>query len=554
MRNIKRIYHAAIYARLSKEDGASSGAGKKESNSISNQKSLIRDFLKDKEDIEVVSERVDDGYSGSNFDRPQFQLMMEDIKKGIIDCVVVKDLSRFGREYIDSGRYIERLFPALGVRFIAVNDHIDSAVGGQADGIVLSFKNLMNDAYCRDISIKIRSHLEVKRKNGDYTGAFTPYGYLKDEKDKNRLVPDAYAAGIVKEIFRLKLGGMSQTAIAQHLNSRGILSPMEYKHSIGIRIQDNFRTHDRAEWSAMSVRRILENEIYTGTLVQGKHTTPNHKVKKLVEKPEREWVRIENSHEPVIGQREFSLVQRLLGMDTRTSPHETEVYVLSGLAVCGDCGASMVKRDVPAGGKVYSYYICSRNNATKACSTHRIPRDKLESCVLQVAQAHIGSILDMKRILEYADTVPFREMDIRELELRRDRMEQEAARCREMRDLLYEDLKAGIVSKEDYAELYEGYSAKRKKAEEAARAAQSGIRDILESKTEKYQWLDYFIRHRNIECLTRTAAVELIDRVIVFDKKHIEVVFHFDDCYRSMLERMGSAGHTLPEAGRKEVM
>lgn len=181
MGSIKRIYHAAIYARISKEDGGSAVAGKRESNSISNQKSLIRDFLKDKEDIEIVSERVDDGCSGSSFDRPQFQMMMEDIKKGTVDCVAVKDLSRFGREYIDSGMYIERLFPALGVRFIAVNDHIDSAGGGQSDGIVLSFKNLMNDACCRDISIKIRSHLEVKRKNGDYTGAFTPYGYLKDE-------------------------------------------------------------------------------------------------------------------------------------------------------------------------------------------------------------------------------------------------------------------------------------------------------------------------------------------------------------------------------------
>ena len=173
IQKIRKIFHAAIYVRLSKEDGDVADAGKKESNSISNQKSLIRDFLRDKEDIEIVSERVDDGYSGSNFERPQFKLMMEDIKRGIVDCVVVKDLSRFGREYIDSGKYIERLFPALGVRFIAVNDHIDSLEDGR-DDIVVPFKNLMNDAYCRDISIKIRSHLEVKRKNGDYIGAFTP--------------------------------------------------------------------------------------------------------------------------------------------------------------------------------------------------------------------------------------------------------------------------------------------------------------------------------------------------------------------------------------------
>ena len=174
--NSKKIYHAAIYVRLSKEDGDVATAGKRESNSISNQKDLIKNFLKDKKDIVVVSERVDDGYSGSNFERPAFQMMLEDIKKGIVDCVVVKDLSRFGREYIDAGKYIERLFPALGVRFIAVNDHYDSLEGkSQADEIVIPFKNLINDAYCRDISIKIRSHLEVKRKNGEYIGAFTPY-------------------------------------------------------------------------------------------------------------------------------------------------------------------------------------------------------------------------------------------------------------------------------------------------------------------------------------------------------------------------------------------
>ena len=288
-RNIKKIYHAAIYVRLSKEDGDIVSANKRESNSISNQKDLIKNFLKDKKDIVVVSERVDDGYSGSNFERPAFQMMLEDIRRGVVDCVVVKDLSRFGREYIDAGKYIERIFPALGVRFIAINDNYDSLEGkSQADEIVIPFKNLINDAYCRDISIKIRSHLEVKRKNGEYIGAFTPYGYKKDDADKNKLVVDTYAADIVKEIFRLKLSGMSQTAIANYLNDQGVLSPMEYKHSLGINIQDNFKRHEQAEWSAMSVKRVLENEVYIGTLIQGRHTTPNHKVKKLMDKPEKD--------------------------------------------------------------------------------------------------------------------------------------------------------------------------------------------------------------------------------------------------------------------------
>ena len=186
-KQISKIYHAAIYVRLSKEDGDVSTSAKAESNSISNQKDFIRNFLADKKDIRIVKEYVDDGYSGSNFDRPSFQTMMEDIKRGVIDCVVVKDLSRFGREYIDSGRYIERLFPALGVRFIAINDNYDSVTGkSQGDEIIIPFKNLINDAYCRDISIKIRSHLDVKRKNGEY---------------KHKIIVDPEAAEVVKATF-----------------------------------------------------------------------------------------------------------------------------------------------------------------------------------------------------------------------------------------------------------------------------------------------------------------------------------------------------------------
>ena len=472
-------------------------------------------------------------------------MMLEDIKKGTVDCVVVKDLSRFGREYIDSGKYIERLFPALGVRFIAVNDHIDSKEESGRDDIVVPFKNLMNDAYCRDISIKIRSHLEVKRKNGEYIGAFAPYGYKKDKNDRNRLVPDLYAAGIVKDIFRMKLRGMSQTAIADQLNGRGILSPMEYKHSLGIRIQDNFKTHEQAEWSSMSVRRILENEVYIGILIQGRHSTPNHKIKKIVDKPKEEWIRIEDSHEPIIGRREFSIVQRLLGMDTRTSPNEGEVYVLSGLAVCADCGAAMIKRNVPAGGKVYSYYICSKNAVTKECGTHRIPKDKLESLVFEVLKTHIADVLDTGRILEYVNTVPFQELEIKELERQKEAKEQEVQRCRELRDMLYEDLKDGVVSKEDYAELYEGYNSRRKKAEEAVRKICHTIQDVMDAKTDKYEWLRYFKEYRNISELSRAAAVELIDRVKVFDKNHIEIDFNFDDCFRSAVCQIQSAGFTV---------
>ena len=542
-KQFKKIYHAAIYVRLSKEDGDVAGASKAESNSISNQKELIRDFLKDKEDIVVVSERVDDGYSGSSFERPSFKLMLEDIKKGVVDCVVIKDLSRFGREYIDSGRYIERLFPALGVRFIAVNDGYDSLEGkDQSDEIIIPFKNLINDAYCRDISVKIRSHLEVKRKNGEFIGSFAPYGYQKDEGCRNRLVVDPVAAGVVRDIFRMKLHGMSQDAIAGRLNDMGVLSPMEYKSASGSNYQTSFKTGERALWSSVTVRRILENECYVGNLVQGRQTTPNHKVKKYVVKPEKDWVRIEKNHEAVVSDRDFAIVQRLLGMDTRMSPEQSEVYPLAGMVVCADCGAAMVRKNVCSGKRKYRYYVCSRNKETKECASHRIGVERLEEAVLEVLKVQVANVLDLKRAMEKVSEIPFQELDIRELERRIEQKEAEVLRCRELRNMLYEDMKDGIVSKEDYRELHEAYTQRRDLAEEAVRQMKGEIEDILASNTDKYRWLDYFAEHGNIDRLTRNVAVELIERVKVVDRETVEVVFSFGDCYREVLEGLKHAG------------
>ena len=556
-KQFKKIYHAAIYVRLSKEDGDVAGVSKAESNSISNQKELIRDFLKDKEDIVVVSERVDDGYSGSSFERPGFQQMLEDIRRGVVDCVVVKDLSRFGREYIDTGRYIERLFPALGVRFIAVNDHYDSLRGdGQGDEILVPFKNLINDAYCRDISVKIRSHLEVKRRNGEFIGAFAPYGYQKDGEDRHRLVVDAYAAGVVRDIFRMKLHGMSQDAIAGKLNRDGILSPMEYKNSRGINFRTAFRVKAASGWSPVAVRRILENEVYIGNLVQGRQSTPNHKVKKSIRKDKEDWVRVEKNHEPVVSERDFAVVQKLLGMDTRTAPDREGVYLLSGIAVCGDCGAPMVRKVSSVNGKRYCYYICSGHKAGGSCGPHRIPVQALEDAVFVLLKRHIGCILDLERVLEYAGTVPFRDLDVRKLEERREKLLGEAERCRELRMMLYEDMKDGVITKEDYVELHAAYEARGKEAQEAAGKAEREIRAVLEGDEDKYRWISYFKEYRDIGELTRNVVVALISEVRVYDRENIEVVFDFADQYRQALEYVEGRECPGPEgvsAGREAV-
>lgn len=220
-------YQATSYIRLSYTDDRSS-----ESDSVTNQRKLIENFIERNPDIEIISEKIDDGYSGIIFDRPAFKEMMQDITDGKINCVIVKDLSRLGREYIETGRYLRRVFPAYGVRFIAITDNIDTAHENSGDDLTVSVKNIMNEAYCRDISIKTRTSLDIKRRNGDFVGAFPVYGYMKSEENKNLLVPDPYAARVVQDIFRMRLDGTSALRIATTLNEMGVLSPLAYKKTM----------------------------------------------------------------------------------------------------------------------------------------------------------------------------------------------------------------------------------------------------------------------------------------------------------------------------------
>lgn len=510
IQEIRKIYHAAVYVRLSKEDGDVADTGKKESNSISNQKSLIRDFLKDKEDIEIVSERVDDGYSGSNFERPQFKLMMEDIKRGIVDCVVVKDLSRFGREYIDSGRYIERLFPALGVRFIAVNDHIDSLEDGR-DDIVVPFKNLMNDAYCRDISIKIRSHLEVKRKNGDYIGAFTPYGYLKDGQDKNRLVPDTYAAGIVKEIFRMKLGGMSQTAIADYLNDHDVLSPMEYKHSLGIRIQDNFKTHEQAEWSAMSVRRILENEIYTGAVVSLKSTMDSRKGK-LVARPKDEWVRVDGMHEVIVTKEEFRRVQEMVGVQKPTAGRRKMRYA------CGVCGKRLTRRN---GTDLY----CNRGYMLKDCECRQVvmKEPEADAVVLGELKRKLRWVLDEEELrMERRADVPAAGSRVESL-----RNALEAAKKAKQR--LFEKLADREIERAVFLERKKGYDAEIGRLEQEISDAGLAERIDRDADGEAREWADVARSFLDVGEMSEEIWERFVKWARVYPDGRIEVRWNFGD-------------------------
>ena len=391
-------YKATAYIRLSYTDDHSS-----ESDSVSNQRKLIENFVEHNPDIEVVSEKIDDGYSGIIFDRPAFKEMMQDVTDGNINCVIVKDLSRLGREYIETGRYLRRVFPAYGVRFIAITDSIDTA-HDSSDDLTVSVKNIMNEAYCRDISIKTRTSLDVKRRNGDFVGAFPVYGYMKAEDNKNLLVPDPYAARVVCDIFRMRLEGASASKIASELNRLGILSPLAYKKNNGLPYaKKGYADKADCKWSATTIIRILQDETYTGTLVQGKQGTPHYKIKQMEQRPASEWVRVPDAHEALIARQDFDLVQRIKGLDTRTSPNEDTVYLFSGILICGCCGSRMTRKTNRANGKEYHYYYCPTGKKKGCAHPVMLKESSLIDCVRDSLKAYIGNIASLEALLTGID-------------------------------------------------------------------------------------------------------------------------------------------------------
>lgn len=528
-----KTWRACGYVRLSHEDG-----DKEESNSITGQKNLIRDFFSRHPELEECGMAVDDGFSGSSFERPAFQKMMDDVRAGRIDCIVVKDLSRFGRNYLDAGEYIEKIFPFFDVRFIAVNDNYDSLDNAASDGLVVPFKNLINEAYCRDSSVKIRSCLDVKRRRGDFTGAFAVYGYLKDPQNKNHLVVDTFAADVVRDIYQWKLEGISAADIAGRLNADGILAPMDYKKQQGLRFATPFRIRSRSPWSATAVLRILKNPVYTGILEQGKNTTLSYKVKKRVAKPRGEWAVVESAHEAVVDRQDFLSVQKVLALDTRKSPGRDKVELFSGMVLCGECGAAMVRKTVPSGGKKYIYYVCAAHKNEKTCFSHSIRDTALEKIVLESLQKQIQYIISLAGLLEMADTAPLRKAGAKKVQERMDSRKREADRYRRLMESLYENMVDGVITREEYHELKKNYSDLCSEAEKQAEGLQEEMVRTLESSVDGNGWMEQFKKYGNITELDRTAVVSLIDRIFIYRDRRVDIIYSCQDELRLLDETL----------------
>lgn len=537
-----QVWNTCGYVRLSHEDG-----DKEESNSVTGQKDLIRDFLFRHPELHECGMKVDDGYTGSNFDRPAFQKMMADVKAGKINCIVVKDLSRFGRNYLDAGEYIEKIFPFLGVRFIAINDNYDSLHRNvESDELVIPFKNLINEAYCRDTSVKIRSQLEIKRRRGDFIGSFAVFGYLKDPENKNRLVIDEYAAGVVRDIFNWKLDGVSAEDIGDRLNDMGIPTPMDYKKSLGMRFTTVFRVKEESTWSAGMVLRILKNPVYIGTLEQGRVTTPSYKVQRVIQKPREEWAVVENAHEPIIDRFDFETVQKILALDTRTSPGGEKVEIFSGLLFCGECGGSLLRKTVPSGRKKYIYYICSTHKNDKTCYSYNLRDIVLNEIVLESLKRHIREVIDLSDLLDMTETAQLKQAGMQKLQARLTKKQEEIERYQTLLRSLYESLTDGIIDRQEYEELKKTYARRRAEAEEQAEALQEQMGRDLEDHLLGRGWMEQFKKHANITELDRRIVVSLIERILVYHDRRFEIVYRFQDEFQHQMELLLQAQAALP--------
>lgn len=536
----KQTYHAMAYYRLSKDDGT-----KHESDSISNQRKLIHEYVSQHPDLELVDEAFDDGYTGTNYDRPGFQTVMDAIQDKRVNCVIVKDLSRLGREYIETGKYLEMVFPAMGVRFIAINDDVDSEHKSSGDDIIIPVKNIMNESYCRELSKKLRRQFRIQRSNGEFIGAFACYGYLKSPEDKHKLVIDEYASEVVKAIFGMKMKGYSQQAIADELNAGDILPPAEYKKHLGLAYQCGFKGAGKGRWSAVTITNILTNQVYIGDLVQGKRGTPNYKIKKSRLRDEEDWVVAKNTHEAIIDPLVFETVQNMMKRDTRTSPKEDVVFPLAGLLYCADCGRPMSRRSVTKGTRRFSYYICSTNKRKEGCTSHSMEQKKLENLVATALIEQVHLIVETKELLAQIGQSNLTASRMKRLDRMIEEKDREIEGNKGYRMKLMEALADELIDRDEYQKMWQSYTQRIEAAQAAIDKLCQEKKRLSEEDDADRGWMDWFSGFEGFGRLNREMAVAMIDRVLVCQDKTIVIDFNYRDelaAYRELLQKAQEVG------------
>lgn len=501
----------ALYIRLSDDDN-DIGDKKQESNSVINQRKVLKDFVKNNPDFSDghIEEFIDDGFSGVNFERPGIQRLFSEVRKGNVQCIIVKDFSRFGRNYIEAGDYIEQIFPFMGVRFISIGDRYDSAK--QQPGIEVGFKNLMHDMYSRDLSRKIKSVKKLYQKQGRYNGGDVPYGYKRRGEKNSVFCPDPDAAQVVKRIFSMAANGSSPVQIADALSADKIPTRGAYKNQT---VQQNYRLKNKESnlWTPAAVREIIENEVYTGTYICNKRTTAAPRVMKQNDKSE--YIMFENAHEALIDREMFQQAQAIIVRRGKRGRYKKDKnpHVLKGKVKCGYCGYGMIKTVGESGS-----YCCHMG---QRCGHHpSVKIAVIENAILLTIQKYV-------EVFEEKEEIVHRELQVREAEAAKVKskirqLEMKSGNYKVSRMELYKQWKEGRISKEEYLVKKGGYIQKEHESEMELKELNKKIEDILLKRKHFRDKVDSGLSVPVTE-LTRKLVDSLIERVVVYGSERIEI-------------------------------
>ncbi|MEF9942181.1 MAG: recombinase family protein [Lachnospiraceae bacterium] len=512
------MFYVAVYIRLSKEDG-----DKEESDSVGNQRKIITEYLEKNPECIIQEMYIDDGYTGINFKRPAFQRMIADIEAGIINCVIVKDLSRFGRDYIETGRYLERYFPELKVRFISLTDGIDSRK--KEYDMLLPIKNIFNEQYARDISKKVQTTIVAKQKAGEFIGSFASYGYKKSELNKNKLVVDTYAAEVVRTIYSFYIKGYTKQQIAKMLDEDGILCPTEYKKVSGLNYRNNRCTRSMSYWSYSTINSILHHEIYIGNMVQG---TKHQRMRSKQYNVEREnWKIVADTHEAIIDKETWEKVQILLKKGTRGQNVELNSNIFAGFVTCGTCGRAMVattwKR---ADGSRGCTFYCGtyKRSGTEFCTAHKISIKIIEDIVINDMKMIIKKIDNLNELIKNEDKTISRGRKITEKKEKK-----ELERVKRLKQAIYEDYKEGIINKQEFDTYYESYQRKETLYTKQIQVLDKIKKESMEKDVFKSTWVKRLLENKDIEKLDRECVIEMIDQIVIYEHHQIKIRYKFSN-------------------------
>ena len=519
----------ALYCRLSCDDDLQG-----DSNSIRNQKMLLKQYA-DEHRLRNVKFYVDDGYSGSNFDRPDFKRMIDDVDNGKVSTVIVKDMSRFGRDHILVGYYTKYYFAEADVRFIAVYDQVDSELNPDDD--ITPFKNILNEMYAKDCSKKIRAVMKAKGNAGKHITTLPPLGYKKDANDKEKWVIDEQGAETVREIFSLCIKGYGPTQIARILTERGIDTPVVYFHKHGLPTPSKIR--DGSEiWDQKSVAGILENLEYTGCTVNFKTYKKSYKSKKRIELPQEDWLIFENTQEAIIDRQTFDTVQKIRQCKRRPTPMG-EMNALSGMLYCADCGKKMYLCRCTTM-KQAEYFNCSsyRKALKRTCTSHQITVKAVEALLLEDLRRTVRFARSQKQtflqlLQNNADEKEKQELKANTRELTA--AEERIKALDKIIQSLYEDKVAGKLSEERYLKLSETYESEQAGLTEKVKALKATLEKRKEQQSRIRDFMKLVERYSDIQDLTPEIIRSFVDRIIVHEKRkenghyrqEVEIVYNF---------------------------